>query len=191
MSLTGLAIESWRPLEIGRRYDITLRHEEEAVSFEAEVQWSHLVRTEKIHPDQSAPLYQAGLDFRDVLDDRALDILAFLEHNVVLQLERRVFGRFKVDLTNPAAFGEHHDFVVKQLSFSGMLIETDLLLEPGSDFDMEVETERLKLETHGHVTHSERRPRAAYRCYQAGVAFDPMPARPLRTLEEMIEGFLE
>ena len=113
MSLTGLAVECQRPLEIGKEYEFLLLTGAERVELVATVEWCHLVRTEQAG-DDVVPVFQSGLDFRSALDDKAQELLLFLQHHIVIEAERRIFGRFKVILEGPARATEHHDFVVKQ-----------------------------------------------------------------------------
>ncbi len=189
MSLTGLAVESRRALKIGSRYDLKLHNGREAIDVNVEVQWCHLVRTEPAESGDVAAVYQAGLDFRHVLNDQAHELLRFLEHNVVVDVERRIFGRFKIGLDEPIGLDARHDFRVRQLSFSGMLIETDLTPQVGAAFDMEMDPERLQLKTRGRVVHAE--PLPGEEGCQAGIQFLHMPPESRQTLERLIEGLLE
>ncbi len=189
MSLTGLAVEARAALEIGKKYDLKLHNGRETIEFNVDVQWCHLVRTERIGIADVSPVYEAGLDFRHVLNDQARELLSFLEHNVVVDVERRIFGRFKVGLDNPVGLDAHHDFLVRKLSFSGMLIETDLAPKVGAAFDMEMDPDKLHLKTRGKVIHAEsltRRPGC-----QVGIQFVQMPPESRHTLEQLIEGLLE
>ena len=173
MSLTGLAVESRVALEIGRKYDLKLHNGRETIELNIDVQWCHLVRTERVGIEDVSPVYQAGLDFRHVISDQARELLSFLQHNVVVDVERRIFGRFKIGLDEPVGLDAHYDFVVRKLSFSGMLIETELTPRVGADFDMEMAPDHLKLRTRGKVIHAEPLP-GKPGC-QAGIRFVQMP----------------
>ncbi len=190
MSLTGMAVESRAPLEIGRRYDLELRDGDRTIPLNVEVQWCHLVRTE--HAEQSdevSPVYRAGLDFSHVLNDRARELLGFLEHHVEVEVERRMFGRFTLALEDPVGLDVRHEFRIRKLSYSGMLIETDLLPEVGSSFEMEMHPNGRLLHTRGRVVHARRR-RHDPGC-EAGIEFVRMPPEARQTLERMIGGLLE
>ncbi len=189
MSLTGLAVELRTALEIGRKYDIKLHNGRETVELNVDVQWCHLVRTERVGIADVSPVYQAGLDFRHVLNDQARELLSFLEHNVVVDVERRIFGRFKVGLDEPIGLDAHHDFLVRKLSFSGMLIESDLTPPVGAAFDMEMDPDKLHLKTRGRVIHAE--PLEGKSGCRAGIQFVHMPPESRHSLEQLIEGLLE
>ena len=189
MSLTGLAVESRQALEIGRKYDLKLHNGRETIDINVDVQWCQLVRTERSGVSDVSPVYQAGLDFRHVLGDQARELLSFLEHNVEVDMERRIFGRFKIGLDEPIGLDARHDFRVRKISFSGMLIETDLMPPVGAAFDMEMDPDKLQLTTRGRVIHAEPLPGDAG-C-QAGIQFLRMPPESRRTLQRLIEGLLE
>ncbi len=189
MSLTGLAVESRVALEIGRKYDLKLHSRRETIELNVDVQWCHAVRPEQIGIAEVSSVYQAGLDFRHVLNDQARELLSFLEHNIVVDVERRIFGRFKIGLDEPIGLDAHYDFVVRKLSFSGMLIETDLMPPVGAAFDMEMDPEKLHLESRGMVIHAEPLP-GKPGC-QAGIQFLQMPPESRHALEQLIEGLLE
>ncbi len=189
MSLTGLAIESRKALEIGKKYDLKLHNGRETIDINVDVQWCHLVRTERTGTSEVRPVYQAGLDFRHVLGYQARELLTFLEHNVVVDMERRIFGRFKLGLGESVGLDAHHDFLVRKLSFSGMLIETDVMPEVGTAFDMEMDPETLRLKTRGKVIHAA--PLRQKPGCQAGIQFQDMPPESRQTLKQLIEGLLE
>ncbi len=189
MSLTGLAVESREALEIGTKYDCNLHNGREAVDVNVDVQWCHLVRTERSGTTDVRPVYQVGLDFRHVLNLQARELLRFLEHNIVIDTERRIFGRFRLGLDAPVKLGARHEFLVRKLSFSGMLIETDLAPEVGTAFDIEINPDDLRLRTRGKVVHSEAM-RHKPGC-RAGIQFLKMPPASRQTLTQLIERFLE
>lgn len=189
MSLTGMAVESREPLEIGRKVDLELRDGRQAIPLNAEVKWCHLVRTEHARLGDVRPIYQAGLDYRHILNESAKELLGFLEHNVVVNVERRLFGRFTVAFEDPVGLDVRHEFRIRKLSFSGMLIETDLLPEVGSDFEMVVRPGDRRLKTRGRVVHASRLPHDPG-C-QAGIEFLRMPPEARQTLEQLIGGLLE
>ncbi len=190
MSLTGLAVESRRPLEVGRNYEFTLQTDEDEVQLQAVVQWCHLVRTER-SGSEILPIYQSGLDFRSVLDRKAQELLAFLQSHILIDADRRIFGRFKVILEGPTKVIEHHDFVVQVISLSGMLIETKLLLDLGSILDLELRAGRRLLRMAGRVAncHLIREFPKEGVC-RAGIAFEGIEEATVNALKEVITDFL-
>ncbi len=190
MSLTGLAVECQRPLEIGSEYEITLQTGDEGLELKSDVRWSHLVRTERSN-SEVVPVYQSGLEFRSALEEKALEVLTFLQHHMVIDAEKRIDGRCKVTLDGPANVGGYHDFVVSVISFSGMLIETKLLLDVGSTLDMELRAGHRSLQMAGRVANRQLiREVSEEGVCRAGIAFKGLDKETGRALEEVTKNFL-
>ena len=86
----------------------------------------------------------------------------------------------------------YQEFTVRQLSFSGMLVETDPMPEVDAVYDLEVHLDRLTLRTRGRVIHAKRVPRdAGSSICEAGVAFPDLEPDSQQALEEMVSHFLE
>ena len=151
MSLTGLAVETTSLLRLGGRYVLRLPHREGELRLDTTVEWCHLVGTRRDDHGDSVPIYQAGLDFRESLDDRARDILAFLQEHIVMDLNRRVAGRFRPKRVIAAALSARYPFEVRRLSLSGMLIDTPYAPEVGDQIEMEVDCPSGPFQTLGAV----------------------------------------
>ena len=139
MSLTGLAVETTSLLRLGGRYVLRLPHRESELRLDATVEWCHLVGTRRDDHGDSVPVYQSGLDFRESLDDRARQILVFLQEHIVMDVNRRLAGRFRAKRAIAAAISARYPFEVRRLSFSGMLIDTPYAPEVGDQIEMEVD----------------------------------------------------
>ena len=156
LSLTGLLVSTHVALRSGTRYALRVPDGgggDGVLRFEAVVQWCKLVGTEKNAAGEMGPLYHSGLDFRDQLDQRARELLTFIEDHVVVDLERRIAGRFTVRQDTALDVGARGDFVARRLSRSGMLIETDLVPEPGARLELEVRHERHPWRASARVAH--------------------------------------
>lgn len=132
ISLTGLAVESPVPLRIGQVYALTLQGAEAGIEVPAEVRWCHLVDIRQTAAGHGENVYHAGLDFSGALDDKAQELLNFIEGHIVIDVNLYLAGRFK------SSEDRLDEFVVKHLSFSGMLVETRGL-PPAEDSVVEVE----------------------------------------------------
>ncbi|HEV8238154.1 MAG TPA: PilZ domain-containing protein [Thermoanaerobaculia bacterium] len=151
MSLTGMAIETSSVLKVGGDYWLRLSQDGDPLRFKTKVQWCRLVRNEKDAAGEVRAVYQAGLDFRDGLDEHARQVLAFLEKNIVVEVDRRLTGRFNLAQAPTAALAVRHDFEVRRLSLGGMMVET--VWDPALDsiVDLEVQTGRGVVHTRGRV----------------------------------------
>lgn len=191
ISLTGLAVESPHRLEIDRTYDLRIAHDQERVSLSGRVVWCRLAATRRQDKGEIAPVYRAGLRFENTLSDKSQELVRFIEHNAILTLEQRIFGRFKFRAEGSVALDARYDFVVSNLSLAGMRIETDLIPEPDSRFDMRIRLGEMEVAIRGRIAHVQRRgPAAAGKkrmAAAAGVEFVETPEAAREQLVRFID----
>jgi hypothetical protein len=137
MSLTGMAIETTSFLKTGGQYWLRVPSGDTQIRFKADVRWCHLVRNERTAAGEMRAVYQAGIDFREILDEHAREVLDFLQKHVVVELDRRLTGRFALASPQRAALSVRHDFDVRRLSLGGLLVET--VWDPPVDAEVELE----------------------------------------------------
>jgi len=154
VSLTGVALESALPVRVGRSYSITLRHDDEqTVSLSATVAWCHLRETRKNQYGESTPIYAAGLSFNDTLTEKAGLLIRFLERSAIITVGQRVTGRFRVSNRQVISLKTEYEFVVRNISLRGLLLETDLSPGTGAVFEIEVVLPAYTLQTRARVAH--------------------------------------
>jgi hypothetical protein len=152
VSLTGVALESALPVRVGRSYSVTLRHDDEQqVSLSATVAWCHLQETRRNQFGESMPIYAAGLSFNDTLTEKAGLLMRFLERSAIITVGQRVTGRFRVSNEQLISLKTEYEFVVKNVSLRGLLLETDLSPEIGAVFEIEVVLPAYTLQTRARV----------------------------------------
>jgi hypothetical protein len=189
MSLTGMAIATRAMLKVGGKCTLRIPHQGGTLTVPADVKWCRLVSTERTASGDVVPVYQAGLDFRQILDEKARQMLELIESSIVVELERRLSGRFKVVVEGPVELRAWQPFEVRRISLSGMLIETDLIAEVGTVFDLEIEPDGTPIELRGRVAHL--RALAEGERGELGVEFLALSAESRRALEALIEAQLE
>ncbi len=192
MSLTGLAIESPVPMGVGGKYHLTLRREHDVIQLQTELQWCRRVRTEPNALGDESPIYEVGFDFREQLNEKARELLGFLQHNVVVELERRrAFGYFR-PAGGEQSEAAYQQFDVKQISFSGMRIETGAIPEADAVYEIEIHLDRLELRNRGRVTRVRQVERASGKpLCEVEIAFLDLEPEAQQALEEMVAHFLE
>jgi hypothetical protein len=137
LSLSGVAIKAEQRLNIGREYTLRLELGDRTLQVHGTVVWSTLSGLRPSESGESRPQYSAGLRFTDVLNDKLLGIMQFIDAHKIME-ENRLGGlRFQIDaagtlLDNPEAYR------VRLISMSGMLIDTARQLEVGSEHPMEL-----------------------------------------------------
>jgi hypothetical protein len=152
ISLTGVAVESAERLDVDREYNLTIHHDEEALDIIGKVVWCQFVSTRDSEGDV-APVYRAGLEFPDVLREAAESIRRFIEHNAILTLDQRIFGRFQFRADGRVDVDTAYEFLVKSLSLSGMRIETEIMATPDSIFDMRIDFPESSIDLKGRIVH--------------------------------------
>ena len=138
ISMGGLAVRTQTQLAIGRGYRFRLGREGDAVQLSGSVRWCRLAGTERREDGDIVPVYEAGISFDDVLSGKAEQLLLFMEQNIIVDLKRRISGRFQVERDNPVELESHSGFEVRQISLSGMMIESDVAVPPDTRLDLEM-----------------------------------------------------
>jgi len=192
MSLTGLAVESGFPMPEGARCSFRIRGKDASIRMSAEVQWCRAEREERTAEGLAAPIYQLGLDFTSILGEKAQEILSFLQANIVVELDRRVFGRFQLRDEESVELSLHSGFEVRKISFSGVLVETDLVVQPeiGAVVDLEINEPNLRLVTRARIAWVGEVPGSA-ESRQLGLQFVDLSERNRDHLEAFIRDHLE
>ncbi|GBD99842.1 PilZ domain protein [bacterium BMS3Abin07] len=193
MSLDGMAVESRKRLDVGRKYLLKIVHNDKKLKLSANVVWCNLIKSVKTDQGAIEPIYRAGLEFEDVISDTAKDLIKFLEKNVVIKLENRLFGRFKVRPLKTLDLDSEYEFIVKKISLSGMSIETSLLPDIDSVFDMEVTFNGKGVKIKGRVVHVTQisEPEPAHETSHLGIEFVDMNEEAKDFIEYFISTELE
>jgi len=188
MSVTGLAVETDMQMRVGRSYSLTLRHGADFVlKLAGTVVWCHLRGVRKTESGETQSVYHAGFRFDDTLTEKAEELTRFLEATAIIALDTRISGRFKLKLTEPVDLDTEYPFVVKTISASGLLLETETAPPEGTIFDMEVHLHGVVLETRGRIVHTREvtDPKKG-RVTQIGVEFVESAEAERRAIEEFI-----
>ncbi len=178
---------------MGGDYWLRLAQDDGPIRFKTNVKWCRLVRNEKDSTGDVRAVYQAGLDYRDGLDENARQVLSFLEKHIVVELDRRLTGRFGLASSSTALIAIRHDFDVRRLSLGGMLVETVWEPAPDSTVDLEVHTGRTVVRTRGRVRSvlpSIGDPNGPP-VFAVGLEFLALAAEDQRSLATLLETLLE
>lgn len=155
ISLKGCAVETHSPLTVGRNYSFHINNHEGLVDLGGRIAWCKLNRTQRQENGEVAAVYQAGIEFEGTLSDKGDRLMNFLEGSVEILLDRRIFGRFKVeDKSQTIQLNSSFPFVVKKLSASGLLIETEMRPAPNSILPLEIKLGTETFEAIGKVAHA-------------------------------------
>ncbi len=188
MSMEGMAVETNRLLNVDKKYIIRLGNGMDTVELEGTIVWSNLIKTEHQSTGDVVPVFKSGIKFEGLLTEKAEKLLRFIDKNRVLKLEHRLHGRFRID-SQPAQIGYPHDYTIKKLSLSGMLIETDTTFDPGItlEFSLTLDNE-VKIITRGRVVNTRRDEESGR--YSIGVEFINLSDSNREILSEYLKGII-
>jgi hypothetical protein len=188
MSLTGAAIETRHALREGETVTFKARPESDPIHMPATVVWCRKSSEDADSGVHSNALYSAGVEFLNVFTPEAKALLALMRNEELITVETRVTGRFRLELAERVLLNCEHEISVKQVSSTGMLIETGLSLELGSVFEMRVHL-GTPFEAQGRVVHiQELTPIGGPPNYRLGVEFVELSPDNEATLVHFING---
>jgi len=192
ISLGGLAVRTHTQLSIGREYRFRLGGVKNAVQLTGSVRWCRMSGTDKQPTGDIVPVYDAGISFDDVLTDKAEELLQFMEKNITLDLKRRIAGRFQVEDGGPVVLESESEFLVKQISVSGMMIEADVALKPETALELEMRLGRRKFTSPARIIYmAEINVQDETLRYRMGVEFLKTPKEKQEALDTFIRTELQ
>jgi hypothetical protein len=188
MSISGAAIRLDRNLRVGGEYSLRLELNDTVLAVKGVVVWSVLSEIQKGREDETKPFYSAGMKFKDILSQRLMELLEFIDQHKIVQ-ENRLGGlRFHIDAPGKALLDVPQSYRVRVISLSGLLMETDQPLDLRHDYPMEVTLESGDvLRFTGRVAYCGAPAEGAPKRYEIGVAFADMPPADRARLAKFIE----
>jgi c-di-GMP-binding flagellar brake protein YcgR len=190
LSLAGMAVETPHQLSVGRRYAFNIQHENQVVKLHGTVAWSTLRSTRRVSEEEIRPVYHAGIHFEDVLTDSAQDLKHLIDENVVLDVHRRLFGRFHLAAgTTVASVNSDIEFEVRKISLSGMLAVSTLCSELGYQLPLQINLANGMFTANGRVAFAkpDDDKESELHRYQLGIEFLSVAEEDHRKLAEFIE----
>jgi hypothetical protein len=156
LSLDGVALETSDYLQVGRVYSLKLAQEDEELLLKGRVVWCRMVATSRSEAGEQHPLYNAGVQFEELMSDTAREVHRFLGSHAVISVATRLFGRFKLHRPETANLDYQASFQVDKISLSGMEVRSDTFVDAGAVIDLELRLRDTTLTTVGRVVHSRQ-----------------------------------
>jgi hypothetical protein len=188
MSISGAAIRLDRNLRVGGEYSLRLELNDTVLAVKGVVVWSVLSEIQKGREDETKPFYSAGMKFRDILSQRLMELLEFIDQHKIVQ-ENRLGGlRFHIDAPGKALLDVPQSYRVRVISLSGLLMETEQPLDVRQSYPMEVTLESGEtIRFTGRVAYCSDPTDGAPKRYEIGVAFADMTAGDRSRLAKFME----
>lgn len=139
MSLGGAAIQLEINLKIGKEYNVRLEGKNKHIELKGIVAWSVLSGSHKGPHGDIIPVYHIGIEFTNVLTDKNAELIDFIETHKIKGAEDRLRGlRFKIHPNEKAIVDYSFGYRIRNISLSGMLIETMQVFKPEDRLHMEI-----------------------------------------------------
>jgi len=190
LSIAGMALETHKPVDVGRSYIFTIRKDDDVIKLPGRVTWCVLRRTQHVTDTEVVPIYHAGVHFPEVLSGKAHEVIRLIKESVSLDVDRRIFGRFKPETGTRVSIDQETDFAVQKISQSGMLIETSLRTEIDAVFPMEINLQDSRVSFHGRVAYISP-PEKGSDLVHLGVEFQDMENDGRVCLDSFIDSVVE
>jgi hypothetical protein len=149
-----MSIETRNSLIVGRNYSFRIRQGECQVDVEGRVMWCVLARSERRGEDLE-PVFRAGIQFEDVHDATGAELQRLIESSALLDPGAQVLGRFVAAFGGAVDLDQQSTFEVKQLSLSGMLVDSDWVPRHGDVIPFEVGLGDLVFAGQGRVAYTQ------------------------------------
>ena len=187
ISINGVALKANRRLEIGREYILRLEYKDRTVSVNGVVVWSVLSELTDGPHAEKVPVYKAGMRFTDIISDKMARLLEFIESHKLSQ-DERLNIRFTIKTPDKAILDGPHNYGVKNMSISGMRIETDMRVDVGARYPMEISLEDNRtIKVLGRVVSCLEVNDRAPKHYAVGIEFIEMSDQDRKKLKEFVD----
>jgi len=188
ISIDGVAIETKKRIEVNREYPFKIKYKGLTLNIKGVVVWSVLSHSQKTESGEVIPVYRAGVKFTDVMSEKASALIKFLEENVIASSDRRLRGvRCKITNSDEVKIDYPHRYSVREMSLSGMLIETEYPLAPDTRYTMELVIDENVFNIVGKVVSCIGVKAENDVRYIAGVEFVDMPEESKELLKTFID----
>ncbi len=156
ISTEGAAIETKRRLELKREYVFKIKYRGTSLDIKGKVAWANLILREDKEANTTMPIYRAGITFTNIMKDQATLLQNFIEEHKVSISKQRLRGvRFQISHSDDIKIDVPHEYKVKKISLSGMLIETDYPLALESQYYIELFLNEQLLRVLGRVAYCQ------------------------------------
>jgi len=192
LSIDGAAIETARRLELNREYTFKIKGNNSFLSLKGKVVWAILVSKVDKNTGAITPVYRAGIRFTDTLNEKANMLIKFIEENKLRRMENRLGGvRFKISAKEQMKVDLIHEYRVKKISLSGMLVETEYPLDVESCHDIELFINSHSLTILGRVANIKEANTDGINKYEIGIEFFEISEGDEEVLQEFLNSLEE
>jgi len=143
ISPTGASLTTDRRLNIGDEYTICVECGDNSILLRGVIVWEKITGSRINERGEIIPIYEMGLKFDNTITEKGLEIIDFIEKNLIPQRFKARLRGVRVDVADfkdkrTCITDYHKSYHVLKISERGMLIEADEQLNIGERYDMEL-----------------------------------------------------
>jgi hypothetical protein len=189
ISLSGISINSPKRLNIGCLYTLKIEFKAKVLSIKCSVMWVKLIGNEKCTDGEVLPVYTAGMEFKEVLTDDAIQIMYLLEENIRIKEDMLNGVKIRIHGHEKAILNYLQTYKVIQISLTGLDIETEQELPEGKAFfvALTLPENEITLYSKGRVTSCKTVSENTLKRYIFSIEFIDMPQKDKLKLKGFIE----
>jgi c-di-GMP-binding flagellar brake protein YcgR len=187
ISIGGCSVRGTRRFCMNGEYIFKFELSDRVISMKGSIVWEKMTGVKKISEEEAMPVYTAGIQFKDVLSEKALELKGFIAD----KLKEYRLGSVRIKLHTPekTVLNYLETCVVKDISLGGMRIEAEQEALAETVFLLELvfaENEHL-INCKGRVAFCLETPEKTQQRYSVGVEFIDMGAQDTLRLGKFIE----
>lgn len=187
ISRSGVAVQTKFQLVVGRKYVVQIGYRSGPVLTTGTVRRCTLRRTRRTEKGEIEPVYEAGIEFDDVLSETQAELMPIVAKSASLQLKPRLYGRLRPDEGETVTLKSDLDFEVRRISLSGLLVETASAPEPDSIVSLEIQIDGQPFASSGRIANvSKVSDGEGTHKSQFGVEFLELPEEQRKILETFL-----
>ena len=147
ISVGGISLTTEKRLTIGNEYSLKLQGKDTQLTVKGTVMWSLLSESIADSIGNVIPIFKTGIQFIDLSTEQENEIIKFIEAHKKEPEEKidvyslsgnRLFVRFRLKEADKATLQEQDDYKVKNISLSGLLIESKHALKLEDKINMQM-----------------------------------------------------
>ncbi|MFC1769790.1 PilZ domain-containing protein [Nitrospirota bacterium] len=189
ISLGGASISLNRRLNLGEEYNCRIKDGKKIFSIRGTVVWEDVDFNENGN-GESEPEYRTGISFKKVLTNKGDNLAELIEDWAHTEKERyRVRGvRIKIKGNTDAELDHYGEYPVDEISFGGMRLETDIMIEQHAEFNirMSIPNALKPIKVRARIASSRKIPESKPPRYKVGVEFLDMGVLDLTRIRDLI-----
>lgn len=188
ISVDGAAIETTKRLAVNREYIFKVKYRDTFLNLRGLVVWALLISKETKDSKTFTPVYRAGIRFADTLNEKAKILMDFIAENKTKAFEHRLGGmRFIVGNSEDVKIEVPYEYMVKKLSLSGMLVETDDPFDLESHREVEILLNANILKITGRIAYCKKIDESDIAKYDIGIEFVNISDDDKRILSDFLK----